>query len=71
MIATIAFRGFPGGTRGKEPTCQCRRLRDVGVIPAQEESPGGQHSTLLAWEISWTDEPDGLQSMGSSSVGHY
>ena len=23
------------------------------------------HSSILAWEISWTDEPDGLQSMGS------
>ena len=25
MIATIAFRGFLGGTSGKEPACQCRR----------------------------------------------
>ena len=23
------------------------------------------HTSILAWEISWTDEPDGLQSMGS------
>ena len=22
------------------------------------------HSSILAWEISWTEEPDGLQSMG-------
>ena len=25
------------------------------------------HSSLLAWEISWTEEPGGLQSMGSQS----
>ena len=23
------------------------------------------HSSILAWEIPWTEEPDGLQSMGS------
>ena len=26
-------------------------------------------SSILAWEISWTEEPDGLQSMGSKRVG--
>ena len=28
------------------------------------------HSSILAWEISWTEEPSGLQSMGSQRVGH-
>ena len=28
------------------------------------------HSSILAWEIAWTEEPDGLQSMGSQRVGH-
>ena len=28
------------------------------------------HSSILAWEIPWTEEPDGLQSMGSQRVGH-
>ena len=28
------------------------------------------HSTMLAWEIPWTEEPDGLHSMGSQRVGH-
>ena len=28
------------------------------------------HSSILAWRIPWTEEPDGLQSMGSQSVGH-
>ena len=26
------------------------------------------HSSILAWEISWTEEPDGLQSMGSQKL---
>ena len=27
------------------------------------------HSSVLAWEIPWTEEPGGLQSKGSQSVG--
>ena len=28
------------------------------------------HSRILAWKIPWTEEPGGLQSMGSRRVGH-
>ena len=28
------------------------------------------HSSILAWEIPWTEEPGGLQSMGSQRVGN-
>ena len=28
------------------------------------------HSSILAWEIPWTEEPGRLQSMGSQRVGH-
>ena len=28
------------------------------------------HSSILSWRISWTEEPGGLQPMGSKSVGH-
>ena len=28
------------------------------------------HCSILAWRIPWTEEPDGLQSMGSPRVGH-
>ena len=36
--------------------------------PLEEETV--THSSILAWEIPWTKEPDGLQSMGSQRVGH-
>jgi len=29
------------------------------------------HSSTLAWKISWTEEPGGLQSMGLQRVRHY
>ena len=28
------------------------------------------YSSILAWEISWREEPGGLQSMGSQRAGH-
>ena len=28
------------------------------------------HSTILAWKIPWTEEPGGLQSLGSHRVRH-
>ena len=28
------------------------------------------HFSIIAWEIPWTEEPGGIQSMGSQTVGH-
>ena len=36
--------------------------------PLEEEM--ATHSTILAWKIPWTEEPGGLQSMGSRTVRH-
>ena len=36
--------------------------------PLEEET--ATHSSILAWEIPLTEEPGGLQSMGSQRVGH-
>ena len=38
-----------------------------------EDSPEknmATHSSMIAWRIPWTEEPGGLQSMGSPRVGH-
>ena len=35
-----------------------------------EEKAMAPHSSTLAWKIPWTEEPGGLQSMGSLRVGH-
>jgi len=29
------------------------------------------HTSILAWEIPWTEEPGGLESMGSKRIRHY
>ena len=36
--------------------------------PLEEEM--STHSSILAWKIPWTEQPSGLQSMGSQRVGH-
>jgi len=48
-------------------------IRDPGSIPGlgrSLEEDMATHSSLLAWRILWTEEPGGLQSMGSQRVGH-
>ena len=34
------------------------------------EKEMAKHSSILAWRIPWTEEPDELQSMGSQRIGH-
>ena len=58
--------GFLGGASGKEPTCQCRR-QEVQVQSLGQEHPLEKemvtHSSVLAWEIPWTEEPGSLHSI--------
>ena len=67
------FYFFPGGASGKEPTCQFRR-HETWVPSLGQEDPlekeVATHSSILAWRIPWTEQPGGLQSMGSQRVGH-
>ena len=65
--------GFLGGPTGKEPTCQCRRHKRCGFDSYVEEpleEGMATHSSNLAWGIPWTEEPGGLQSIGSRRVRH-
>ena len=39
-------------------------------IATATEKAMAPHSSALAWKIPWTEEPGGLQSMGSLRVGH-
>ena len=57
----------------KNPPGSTGDVRDVGSIPGLGRSPAGGHAThssILAWRIPWTEEPGGLQSMGSYRVRH-
>ena len=57
--------GFPGGSVVKNLPASAG---DTGSIPGQEdplEKEMATHYSILAWEIPWTEEHGGLQSMGS------
>ena len=50
-------------------TMQETGIRSLGwKDPLEKEM--ATHSSILAWEIPWTEETGGLQSMGSQRVGH-
>ena len=44
----------------------------VGSLGQEDPLEGDMvtHSSMLAWESPWTEEPGGLQSMGSQRLGH-
>ena len=41
---------------------------ETGFNPLEKEM--ATHCSTLAWRIPWTEEPDGLQTMGSQRAGH-
>ena len=62
--------GLPWWLSSKKSACSAE---DLGVIPGSGRSPGegnGYPLSILAWKIPCTEEPGGLQSMGSQRVGH-
>ena len=65
--------GFPGDPAVKNlHTMQGSQetfLRSLGRVDPLEEGLATR-SRILAWRISWTEEPDGLQSIGSQRVRH-
>jgi len=65
-----ARTGFPGGSVGNNPSAkQETRVPSLGQEDPLEKEMA-THSSVLAWRIPWTEEPGGLQSMGSQRVGH-
>ena len=61
---------FPGSSVVKNlPTMQETGIQSLGwEDPLEKEM--ATHSSILAWEIPWTEETGRLQSMGSQRVGH-
>ena len=68
------FLGFPGGSEVKKKKIRLPSRRYefnpwVRKIPLEKEM--ATHFNILVWEIPWTEEHGGLQSMGSQRVGRY
>ena len=68
LIKSPLIMGFPRSSVGKESACNAG---DLGLIPGREdplEKEMATHSSILAWRIPWTEEPDRLQSTGSQEL---
>ena len=60
---------FPVGSVVKNsPVTQEMQVRSLGREDSLEKEMV-THSIILAWEIQWTEEPGGLQSIGLQRVG--
>ena len=62
---SVYQEGFPGGSVVKNPSVSAG---DLGSIPGLGRFLGEEmaiHSSIHVWEIPWTEEPGGLQFMGS------
>ena len=64
---------FPSGSVVKNPPAM-QETQEMQVWSLGWEDPLEEematHSSILAWRIPWTEEPDGLPSIGSQTVGH-
>ena len=75
-----SFQRFPGSSDGEESTCKAGRpsnagdpvMQDTRVQSLSRKDPLKEeiasHSSILAWRIPWTEESDGVQSMGLQRV---
>ena len=73
-IPVSLLEGFPGGRVVKKLPANAGDARERGFdpwvrkIPLEKEM--ATYSSILTWRIPWTEEPRGLQSMGSQRVWH-
>ena len=71
MLPSIQYTGFPGSTVVRTHLSMwARQEMQVQSLGREEplEEEMATHSSILAWRIPWTEEPGGLQSMGSLRV---
>ena len=67
-LSQVRRLGFPKWLSDKKPKQEMWIWFRGWEDPLEKEME--THSSILAWEIPWTEEPGGLQSMGSQRVRH-
>ena len=69
FVCKLLFVSLVAQTVKRLSTMRETRVRSLGQEDPLEKEMAA-HSTILAWRIPWTEEPGGLQSMGSQRVEH-
>ena len=73
LLASVLISGLSRlyhGSDGKESACNAGDPGSIlwlGIFPGEGMAT---HSSILTWGIPWTEEPGGLQSLGSERVGN-
>ena len=71
LVTTGIFGAFQVTLMIKNlPGMQERQVQSLGREDPMEKDMA-TFSSILAWRIPWTEEPGGLQFIGSQRVGHY
>ena len=74
LIKMVYVPNRNGPDSRKEVSEKAPAMQENWVLSLSWEDPlekgMATHSSILAWRIPWTEEPGGLQSMGSQRVGH-
>ena len=71
LLCIRQLLAFPSGSGGKEfASKQETQVQSQGQEDPLEKGIA-THSSILGWRITWTEEPGGLQSIGSQRVRHY
>ena len=66
MILNVSYTSPGGSVVRNPPAKQETRVQSQGrEYPLEKEM--ATHSSIVAWKIPWTEEPGGLQSLGSQS----
>ena len=70
LVNIYEVLGFPGGSVVKNPPANAEiQVQSLGQEDPLEKGMATQ-SSILAWDIPWTEKPGRLQSMGLKIVGH-
>ena len=73
MTKLYSILGFSSGSMVKNLLAM-REMQEMQVQSLGQKDPLEEgmatHSSILVWRIPWTEEPDGLQSMGLQRVRH-
>ena len=73
IFIIICYRASQVGLAVKNPPASAGDIRYAGSVPELEdplEEGMAIHSSILAWQIPWTEKPDKLWSIGSQRVGY-
>ena len=68
ITSTCTYQGLPQWLSDEDP-CAMQEMQILSLGQREPLEEGmAVHSSILAWRISWTEEPGGLQSVGSERV---